>query len=124
MRYLLLLLIFTACAPQQAPTVREQWTNDFASGITLNTTLYQDTSLKVVGIYLDNPRRNSLKIWLKQVVTNISEIVTRERRVYLGNDRQINKAYKLSPLEEGARETITVVVRDDRNRELLKEEVK
>ena len=77
----------------------------------------------LVAVQISNPQKNLLKVWLIQHHSTPADIVTRETRIYTGNESEISQTFRLSPLIKGATEDISVKILDHKN-EIIFEKTK
>ena len=120
---LVLLVTLSACAqPQHIKTV-SHYKTDFASRLDINVSYEQVDNKSFASVFMGNPKKTDVLLWMVLKRTVPGELVLRETLVYEGNDKSLHKIYRLPMGETGTTGTLYIKVLNSDNRELLRSPV-
>ena len=123
--WILLVLLVTLSACAQPPRINtvSHYKTDFASRLDINVSYEQVDNKSFASVFMGNPKKTDVLLWMVLKRTVPGELVLRETLVYEGNDKSLHKIYRLPMGETGTTGTLYIKVLNSDNRELLRSPV-
>lgn len=115
----LMLVLLLGCAQPPKGTYVQQYKSDFNSRIDISVTHQGIGNASELSVYMSNPRRTPVVLWLVQTYENPGQKVTRESQIYTGEERVLHKIYRLPVGEPDIAGTAIIRVLDNNGAKLL-----